>query len=804
MKRIAKRGISSILAFIMAISIPVSVFAADAETLPNLPTEREEEPPTEPNILDLPISMFEIYGSAMDRGVLAAVVTNGVFLTWRTFPQENFGFQAEGPNRGLRGDNFVIYRDGVRITPNPIFDSTNFIDPTGTINSEYIIVTVDDDGEYLHRTVAQKAVQATATAGTGHGYFLEIELTPPAPVVLPSNTVLGGTQTVEYFPDEIQVADLTGDGTLDFVIKWQNQNPDVIQSGFTAPPIFQAMRLDGTIMWEINAGINIRAGQHYLQPMLYDFDGDGRAEIMFQTAPGTVDGLGRTLNMDGEFVFGDVEIQDFRQRDRIFWNRAERIIRGNNPDGNAGGGAITPAIFDAATAEQQAAAAAEIEKGEFFQNMVQFFMEWPIHPDVIKRSYWGNISGEVEPTFLPDEDPEEAKGVHIGWWVSPPQVMLGMYTTGRVCPITGNVATANGPTHAYDHARRSNSAQVNNNPANFRQAPGWTQENFDLLNSLPKCPVEFRRMFETGLPENIATALTWQWYQLTFFRRQANYDNDRGLIQFGHVMDTPEFFTVFDGRTGEALDTVPYAVPIEEIRPDGSMVRGGSIRWNDWTFAQPEPWNRSHRFLGAVAHLDGHGTNTASSVQIRGYYSRGSVSAYSWDGKELTGEVIWDSGFEVMPNPFIAHDNYFNGQYQANRHGAPGRFELAFDPANPTGYREGFTFADGYGSATIQGQHSMYVYNDGRIHNPKNPPADDPESLVCGLSCGFVACGLWPRAADCRLCGVVFGGWGDCMIFAKSIDTVYFYDIMNINDKNRIYSYISKIKFRERICVGIY
>ena len=45
-------------------------------------------------------------------------------------------------------------------------------------------------------------------------------------------------------------------------------------------------------MWRIDLGRNIRAGAHYTQFMVYDLDGDGRAEIVMKTADGTVDGTG--------------------------------------------------------------------------------------------------------------------------------------------------------------------------------------------------------------------------------------------------------------------------------------------------------------------------------------------------------------------------------------------------------------------------------------------------------------------------------------------------------------------------------
>src|SRR5690606_6938716 len=57
----------------------------------------------------------------------------------------------------------------------------------------------------------------------------------------------------------------------------------------------QAYELDGTLLWSINLGKNIREGAHYTQFMVYDLDGDGRAEVACKTADGTIDGKGQVI-----------------------------------------------------------------------------------------------------------------------------------------------------------------------------------------------------------------------------------------------------------------------------------------------------------------------------------------------------------------------------------------------------------------------------------------------------------------------------------------------------------------------------
>src|SRR5690606_3963125 len=98
-----------------------------------------------------------------------------------------------------------------------------------------------------------------------------------------------------YAPNDASLGDLTGDGQYEIVLHQAGRGRDNSQAGITDPPILQAYRLDGTFLWEIRLGRNIREGAHYTQFMVYDLDGDGRAEIVCKTADGTVDGLGKVI-----------------------------------------------------------------------------------------------------------------------------------------------------------------------------------------------------------------------------------------------------------------------------------------------------------------------------------------------------------------------------------------------------------------------------------------------------------------------------------------------------------------------------
>ena len=101
---------------------------------------------------------------------------------------------------------------------------------------------------------------------------------------------------VTYSANDASVADVDGDGEYEMILKWEPSNAhDNSQAGFTSSVFIDCYRLDGTRLWRINLGRNIRAGAHFTQFLAYDFDGDGRAEVMMKTADGTIDGTGRTI-----------------------------------------------------------------------------------------------------------------------------------------------------------------------------------------------------------------------------------------------------------------------------------------------------------------------------------------------------------------------------------------------------------------------------------------------------------------------------------------------------------------------------
>ncbi len=132
-----------------------------------------------------------------------------------------------------------------------------------------------------------KAVETSPEVAPWSNYYLQLKLDKPA------DGALGGT----YSPNDCSVGDVDGDGQYEIFVKWDPSNSkDNSQSDKTDNVFLDCYKLDGTKLWRIDLGVNIRAGAHYTQFMVYDFDGDGKAELMCKTAPGSKDGEGNYVN----------------------------------------------------------------------------------------------------------------------------------------------------------------------------------------------------------------------------------------------------------------------------------------------------------------------------------------------------------------------------------------------------------------------------------------------------------------------------------------------------------------------------
>jgi rhamnogalacturonan endolyase len=244
-------------------------------------------------IISISQSMAQRQMENLDRGVVAIRTANdSVYVGWR--------FLGTEPDE----ISFNLYRQTgnekpVRLNKIPITESTNFQDgkPDFTKDNSWFIKAILNGKE-------QKASNSFILKANSPGQqYLNIPLKTPE----------------GYSPNDVSVGDLDGDGAYEIILHQTGRGIDTPSLGISGIPVFQAYKMDGTLLWEINLGKNIREGAHYTQFMVYDLDGDGIAEFACKTADGTIDGIGK--------VIGDAT-KDWRNLDKSSGTFYGKILDG--------------------------------------------------------------------------------------------------------------------------------------------------------------------------------------------------------------------------------------------------------------------------------------------------------------------------------------------------------------------------------------------------------------------------------------------------------------------------------------------
>lgn len=205
----------------------------------------------------------------LGRGVVAVRESpDKVNVSWRYLSQDP------------ESQSFDVYRDGKKINKKPISGATFFSDSyKGDKQASYEVRPSKGNlsGSYT--------LPADAPLG-----YIDIPLDRPELGV----DIFG--KEYHYTANDASVGDVDGDGEYEIILKWDPTNShDNAHNGFTGPTIFDCYKLDGTRLWRIDLGHNVRSGAHYIQFMVYDLDGDGKAEFVCKTADGSVDGTGRII-----------------------------------------------------------------------------------------------------------------------------------------------------------------------------------------------------------------------------------------------------------------------------------------------------------------------------------------------------------------------------------------------------------------------------------------------------------------------------------------------------------------------------
>lgn len=201
----------------------------------------------------------------LGRGLVALTgQSSGIFVSWRLLGTDP------------RNTSFDVMRDGKVIASN-LTNRTNYVDTGGSSSSTYQVVT----------KVGGQQTEITDAVKPWTDIYTTLQLDMPGGGTTPKG------ESFTYTPNDMSVGDVDGDGQYELFVKWDPSNSkDNANSGYSGNTMIDCYRLTGEKLWRVDLGTNIRSGAHYVQFLVYDFDADGKAELIVKTAPGSKDGKG--------------------------------------------------------------------------------------------------------------------------------------------------------------------------------------------------------------------------------------------------------------------------------------------------------------------------------------------------------------------------------------------------------------------------------------------------------------------------------------------------------------------------------
>ncbi len=230
----------------------------------------------------------------LNRGLIAIKTDSGTILSWRLFDSEDNVYGSASKNV-----SFNIYRDNIKIAS---VKKNTFYTDTETGTSYSVVPVIDGiEGEKCEPVKVMN-----------NSYF-DIPLEKPAPetVTFPYPYTVTDTDgnvtatlteaTYSFFPADCSTGDVDGDGEYEIIVKWTSSERDVGEPGgpsYSGTVRFAAYKLNGTKLWanDINLGRNVYSSAHTVQFLVYDFDGDGKSEMICQTSLGSTDASGRYVS----------------------------------------------------------------------------------------------------------------------------------------------------------------------------------------------------------------------------------------------------------------------------------------------------------------------------------------------------------------------------------------------------------------------------------------------------------------------------------------------------------------------------
>ena len=234
----------------------------------------------------------------LDRGLVAILGNgwNGTFLSWRLLGTESLENQA-----------FDIYRNGELIHTTGAHDPTQWTDLGGKATDTYKVVRSGESVANEKETTVNQQVYSYNGNRTG---YIDIKFDFPAADVY-TNTD-GEVKEYSYHADNTSCGDLDGDGDYELVVLMLAKE-STNMAGYTSPAYLYGLDVDWNTgetekLWEISLGTNVTAGQHYNCFLVYDLNGDNKAEVMVKTSAKSKGG-------DGKFVSEVGATEEIRNTD---------------------------------------------------------------------------------------------------------------------------------------------------------------------------------------------------------------------------------------------------------------------------------------------------------------------------------------------------------------------------------------------------------------------------------------------------------------------------------------------------------
>jgi rhamnogalacturonan endolyase len=246
------------LLIMMAIGITAHVFGQDPMErhylYPALKPQHENKPKVTGYAQERVVEKF-------NRGIVAVHANKGqVYVGWRLLT-------TDSPETAFNVYRSIENGKAVKLNSKPIITTTDFIDKKPVLDRE--------SSYWIRPVINGKELEASEKT--------LVKADTPSQMAYKTIKFQG-----DYMPQKIAVGDLNGDGEYDFVIKQPNQS---IDPGGNNPNTdgttykLEAYLSDGTFLWRVDLGLGIEPGIWYSPYVVFDFDGDGKAEVAVKTAP---------------------------------------------------------------------------------------------------------------------------------------------------------------------------------------------------------------------------------------------------------------------------------------------------------------------------------------------------------------------------------------------------------------------------------------------------------------------------------------------------------------------------------------